>query len=112
MLQFFIGDSSRPLKIRINKHKDYTKKKINKFSNMHSTMGTEYNFRALSFYTKSKIILGVKSNVLNEDICVATISVVICRLWLPITKEKISKNNTRLPLYVRIDREIFRSFPM
>ena len=102
--KFYIGESSRPLDTRINEHQNYIKNKQFEKSQIckHAwDYGHRIQFQNTSILHKEENNSRRKIKesaliLLNENDCVANTSVEICRSWLPIIKDEISKTNLRL----------------
>ena len=95
--KFYIGETSRPLNIRLNEHKSYFKKREFQKSKIcqhawdsgHKIKWNNSRILLKEVATKKIKIKETASIMLNNDNCIATSLIKIKPLWLPILKDDL-----------------------
>jgi hypothetical protein len=104
--QFYLGETSRPLNVRISEHQSYIKNREfdrsqickHAWDNEHRVQWNDSNIVLKETDGKKRKIKEAALIMLNETNCVANSSAECSRIWLPILKEEVIKR--KIPVLV------------
>ncbi|XP_050510634.1 uncharacterized protein LOC126887260 [Diabrotica virgifera virgifera] len=109
--QFYLGETSRPLDVRISEHQSYIKNREfersqicqHAWDNEHRVQWRDSSIVLKESDSKKRKIKEAALIMLNETNCVANSSVECSRMWLPILKEEVNRKKIpRLFLGIKI----------